>query len=401
MSLSSTHEETLSPNEALKLKKNSWVMSSMDKKILSTLLALITIIAGFSLATDVFFTPRNFSNLLVQGSINGILAVGMTYVILLAGVDLSVGSVAGLIGIVVGISQAHWGWAESGIPGFITTLVFALAAGILIGVFNGALISILKIHSFVITFGMMVIARGLATIFSGASTISPVGPELNFLGTGTLTGIWVEIVLFVPALAWITFILLDEKKGRAQKSVTPSSRVFFKIFSVVVGTAALYFVSSYKGLPIPVLLCALVAFAGAWILARTRFGRYVFAVGGNAEAARLAGINVKRITFLVFVAMSSLAALASVVLTGRLNSAGPNAGTLFELDAIAAVVIGGTSLKGGKGSVLGSVLGALIITSLKNGMDLLEIQSYYQNIMLGGIVILAVSIDSLVERKMD
>ncbi len=389
----------------MKTSSGDWTfnLSGMEKKILSTVIALLVIMFAFGIMTHgIFFEARNLSNLLRQTSINGILAVGMTYVILLGGVDLSVGSVTAAIGIVVAIAQTSWNWGQSGIPGVLTTLVLALSMGAVIGMFNASWIAGLNIHSFVISFGMMVIARGLAMIISNGESISPMGPMLNEMGAGYLNANTTGTVLLVITAVLVSFTLWDEHKGRLQKSRTPSWRVFAKIAIVAIISGGAYAIcKSYNGLPIPVLLFAVIACAGGWILARTRFGRYVYAVGGNAEAARLAGIPVKKVIFVVYTSMSILAGLAAVVLTARLNGATPNAGQLFELDAIAAVVIGGTSLKGGKGSVLGSIIGALIIESLNNGMSLLNVPTFYQMPLKGAIVILAVAIDSVVEKRKD
>ncbi len=376
-------------------------LSGMEKKILSTVVALIVIMIAFGIMTDgIFFEARNISNLMRQTAINGILAVGMTYVILLGGVDLSLGSVVAAIGIVVALAQTSWGWGNSGVPGVLTTTTVALGMGMLIGAFNASWIAGLNIHSFVISFGMMVIARGLAMIISNGSAISPMGPALSNLGAGYLGTASTALILFGSAAAIIAYTLYDEQRGRLQKSRTPTWRVAAKITSIALLALVAHLVCiSYQGLPIPVLIFAVVAVAGAWILGRTRFGRYIYAVGGNAEAARLAGIPVKKVIFIVFTAMSTLAGLAAVVLTARLNGATPTAGNLFELDAIAAVVIGGTSLKGGKGTVIGSIIGALIIESLNNGMSLLNVPTFYQMPLKGAIVILAVAIDSVVENR--
>jgi D-xylose transport system permease protein len=260
----------------------------------------------------------------------------------------------------------------------------------------------LGIHGFVITFGMMVIARGLAMIISKGQTISPMGPELNFLGAGYLGTVATAVILSVTSLVWMGSIVVAEARARRLKFPSPTIKIALKLFAIAaltVGGFVIFF--NFSGLPVPVLFLAIIAFLGSWILNATRFGRYIFAVGGNAEAARLAGISVKTVTFTVFLVMGLLSGLAGLLLTARLNSATPNAGQLFELDAIAAVVIGGTSLKGGKGSVLGSIIGAFIIESLNNGMSLLNVDSFYQMPLKGGIVILAVVIDSLVERRRD
>jgi D-xylose transport system permease protein len=239
-------------------------------------------------------------------------------------------------------------------------------------------------------------------IVSNGQTISPMGPELNFLGAGYLGTAPTAVILSLASLAWMGSIVVTEARARRLKFPSPTIKIAIKLFAIAALTIAGFVIFiNFSGLPVPVLFLAVVAFLGSWILNETRFGRYIFAVGGNAEAARLAGISVKAVTFTVFMVMGLLSGLAGLLLTARLNSATPNAGQLFELDAIAAVVIGGTSLKGGKGSVLGTIIGAFIIESLNNGMSLLNVDSFYQMPLKGGIVILAVVIDSLVERRRD
>jgi D-xylose transport system permease protein len=379
------------------------VLSSLEKKLLSSVIALALIALVFGVLTNgVFFEARNLSNLLRQTAIVGMLGVGMTWVILLGSIDLSIGSMVALVGIVVAVCQSSLGWGDSGFPGVLTTAAVAIGVGAVLGAFNGVWISGLGIHGFVITFGMMVIARGLAMIISKGQTISPMGPELNFLGAGYLGTVATAVILSVTSLVWMGSIVVAEARARRLKFPSPTIKIALKLFAIAaltVGGFVIFF--NFSGLPVPVLFLAIIAFLGSWILNATRFGRYIFAVGGNAEAARLAGISVKTVTFTVFLVMGLLSGLAGLLLTARLNSATPNAGQLFELDAIAAVVIGGTSLKGGKGSVLGSIIGAFIIESLNNGMSLLNVDSFYQMPLKGGIVILAVVIDSLVERRRD
>lgn len=372
-------------------------LTSLEKKILSTLSALIILVIIFSILTDgIFVDARNLSNLLRQTVINGILAVGMTYVILLGGIDLSVGSVVGFIGIVVALSQSVWG------VGLFGTISIALMIGLVIGLINSSLITKLKIHSFIISFGMMVIARGLAMIVSGGRSVGPLQPSLHHIGEGYINPTSSTILIIGLMLMWIFFILREELKARKEGLAQNSTRVSVKIATIVIGLGLLLLICvNYNGLPIPVIFLGIIAFLGTWILKETRFGRYVYAVGANPKAARLSGIPVNTVMMTVFTAISVLSALSAIVLTARLNSATPSAGGLYELDAIAAVVIGGTSLKGGKGSVLGSLLGALIIASLNNGMSLMNVPDFYQQVLKGLIVILAVAIDSFVEKKKD
>lgn len=288
-----------------------------------------------SIATEgSFLTSRNLTNLLRQASINGILASGMTIIILTGGIDLSIGSVVALCGIVIGVTQVNMGWADLGLGGAVASAGLAVLAGTILGIVNGALISGLRIAPFVISLGMMVIARGLALIFSGGASLAPMSSD----------------------------------------------------FSPVAN-------ASFLGFPILGLFLLAVMGTIGFVLTRTTFGRAIYAVGSNERAAFWAGVPVRRVTFLAYAIMGVLSGLAGVLLTARLNGADPNAGQLFELDAIAAVVIGGTSLKGGQGSILGTLVGTLTIATLNNGMDLLGVPSFYQMVLKGVIIVLAVGLD--------
>lgn len=330
-----------------------------------------------------FLSARNLTNLLRQTSINGILAAGMTLIILTGGIDLSIGSIVALCGIAVGISQVNWQWAEMGMQGLLLSFLLSTLLGLLIGLMNGVLISSLRIAPFVITLGMMVIARGLALIFSNGSSISPMGESLNNMAGGYFS---------LPAsLGLILFFALFIGGGLRTSSVKTSLVNF--IFPLLAIGLFVFSFFSYKGFPHMVLFLALVTLVFWFVLQKTVMGRSVYAVGSNEKAAYWAGVSIKKVTLFVYGSMGLLSGLAAVLLTGRLNGADPNAGQLFELDAIAAVVIGGTSLKGGTGTIVGSLIGALMIGTLNNGMDLLGVTSFYQMVLKGFIIILAVALD--------
>jgi putative xylitol transport system permease protein len=290
-------------------------------------LALIAII--LSLSTDNFLTSGNLTNILRQVSINGILAVGMTFVILTGGIDLSIGSVLALSGMI----------AASMVVGVnphapLTVTLAAVAAGAGLGACSGILIAWVRLPAFVVTLGMLSAVRGLALIYSQGMPISNLSDRFKFLGQGSFLGVPVSVILFAATVlvAWIT-------------------------------------------------------------LGYTIYGRRVYAVGGNARSARTCGINVAGIIFSVYVLMGSLSGLAGTLLAARTTAALPQAGVAYELDAIAAVVIGGTSLTGGVGGVMLTVVGVLIIGLLNNGLDLLGISSYYQQVIKGLMIVAAVLID--------
>jgi D-xylose transport system permease protein len=340
-------------------------------------LLLLTFFLSIATGTD-FLSPRNLSNLMRQTSINGILALGMTLVILTGGIDLSIGSVVALAGVVVGYLQVHAGWADLGVTGAFLSVAVGVGVGLLIGALNGTLTTVLGVAPFVITLGLMVIARGLALIFSGGAAISPMGDELTALATKYLSpSITIALlILLIAPLLW-------QARREVKHWVAP----------LLLAALGAYIFLGYRGFPVIVLFLAVLALVIATLANRTTFGRSVYAIGSNERAAFWAGVQVKPTLILVYTIMGALAGLVGVLLSARLNSADPNAGQLFELDAIAAVVIGGTSLRGGQGRLSGSLAGALTIASLNNGMDLLGVTSFYQMVLKGTIIIAAVSLD--------
>jgi ribose transport system permease protein len=296
-------------------------------------MALIALIVTLSLLSDRFLTQGNIINVLRQISINAIIAAGMTVVIIGRGIDLSVGSLLALTG-VVGASLA-----VGGLPAGIA-IAAALGLGLAMGIFNGAFVAYAGIAPFIVTLAGLTIFRGMALAFTDGRPISGLPPTYMTIGYGTFLG------LPVPVWIMLGFLLLTHV-----------------------------------------------------ILRYTALGRAIYAIGGNEEAARLSGIPVRRVTLFTFAFSGLAAALASVVLTGRLNSAQPSAGVMFELDAIAAVVVGGTSLFGGKGGVFGTLVGALIIGVINNGMNLLNVPSFYQQIVKGGVILAALLIERLVSAR--
>lgn len=290
-------------------------------------IALVLIGAMLTAATPNFLTVANLINVARQISLNGILAVGVTFVLLTGGVDLSLGSVAALAG-VVAASFAHPGDYPVVVP-----ILMGILAGTACGATNGLLVTRGSVAPFIVTLGMMTVARGLALVVSGGMPVSNMSPELTRLAGDIL------------------------------------------------------------GLPIPVLILAAVSLAAWAFLANTRLGRYVYAVGGNENAARAAGINVNRVKMFAYTLCGGLAGLAGVVLAARTTTGQPNAAVAYELDAIAAVVIGGTSLSGGVGGISGTLLGALLMGIINNGLDLLNVSSYYQQIVKGVIIVGAVWLD--------
>lgn len=342
-------------------------------------IAFLVLAIGAAILTEGgFFASRNLTNLLRQASINGILAAGMTLVILHGGIDLSIGSLVALAGVAVGVSQVIWGWGGYGAQGAMMSAGLALGIGTLAGLVNGGLVSMLGIAPFVITLGMMVIARGLALILSNGASISPMGESLTPLADAYLPmGLTITMIVVIVGGTVFAF----------------RKRLSDAIFPVAVFGLIAYAFLTYRGFPMLVVFLLSAMVAASFLLRRTTFGRSVYAIGSNERAAVWAGVPVKRVVWIVYALMGFLSGLAGLLLTARLNGADPNAGQLFELDAIAAVVIGGTSLKGGTGTIMGSFIGALTIATLNNGMDLLGVPSFYQMVFKGLIIVGAVALD--------
>ena len=358
--------------------------------------ALIAIWLAFDYATGgVFLRPRNFSNLMRQTAVTGILSVGMLMVIVAGEIDLSVGSLVGLTGMIAALTQANYGW------GLAATLLFACLCGVLIGMLQGATTSYARVPSFIVTLGGLLAWRGVTKGASGGITIPIQLDSFNTIGQSYLDKSFGFIlaglaVLAIVARAW------RYHAARKRLGLTTSSPT--KLILQAAGLAAICIafvavLNQYQGIPVPVLVFALVALLGAFTMSSTVFGRYLYATGGNREAARLSGINTRLLTVAVFAVMGVLAALAGIIYTARVGSASPDAGLLLELDAIAACVIGGASLMGGRGAVFGACIGALLMASLDNGMSLKNVADYIQDIVKGGILVVAVALDMLGRKR--
>lgn len=359
----------------------------------ATLIALIVLVVGLSFADDAFFTARNLSNLSRQVTIIGIIAVGMTMVILIAGIDLSVGSICGLAAVVCTLMM-QWG-----LPPILAVPATLVVVGVGIGGWNGFWIAKFNIPPFIITLGMLTIARGLALTLTNGGSVPVTSKSFAVIGGGYIPPMISSVILIACAALAVFSIFREVQQSRAH-GVEVNMQELLVNGGVMIGGFALAFhvFISYKGIPVPVAIFALIAFGGIYTLNNTRFGRRLYALGGNEDAARLSGINVVKTKMIVYTVISVLSALAGIILASRLNGASPNLGTMFELDAIAAVVIGGTSLAGGSGKVSGTIIGALLIGVLNNGMSLLGVVTFYQLIIKGLIIILAVWFDVMQKK---
>jgi D-xylose transport system permease protein len=360
----------------------------------ATLIALVMLTVALALIDPTFSTARNLSNVARQVTIVGIIGVGMTMVILIAGIDLSVGSVVGVAAVVVTLLMQY------GLSAWLAVPVTLLIVGGLIGLWNGFWIAHYRIPPFIITLGMLTIGRGVALSLSGGSSVPVADPSFAALGSAYIPRVPTLVLLAIAALIGATTLT---RSARKKSQANAASQLEKSLPGAVVAAAGLllaaYVFGSGDGLPVPVAIFVAIAGVAIFVLGHTRFGRRLYALGGNEEAARLSGINVYQTKMIVYVVVSVLSALSGILLASRLNGASPNLGTMFELDAIAAVVIGGTSLAGGSGTIGGTIIGALIIGVLNNGMSLLGVSSFYQLIIKGLIISLAVWFDVLQKKN--
>ncbi|SFM01535.1 sugar ABC transporter permease [Halanaerobium salsuginis] len=359
-----------------------------------TFIALIFLIIILSFLSSSFLSSRNLTNLVRQITINGIIAVGMTMVILLAGIDLSVGSIVGLAAVSVTLLM------QAGFGMWLAILITLVGVGGVLGFFNGFMSSKFDIHPFIITLGVMTIARGLSLVLTQGVSVPVTNTTFADIGSGYIAKLPSLIVLLVALILGIIAVFKTSVEYKNGEKVRNKARLTGGIILSIAGfLAGVFIFIGYQGIPIPVAIFAVIVMAGVYTLRKTRFGRKLYAIGGNEKVAWLSGINILRSKTMVFVITGILSAASGILLASRLNGASPNLGDGFELDAIASVIIGGTSFMGGVGTITGTVIGAIIIGVINNGMSLLGINTFYQMIVKGFIIILAVMIDVLNRRE--
>lgn len=357
--------------------------------------ALVVIWLFFHWQTgSIFLTPRNLSNLMLQTSVTGIIAIGMLMVIVSGNIDLSVGSLLALAGGVAAIFLTKLGY------GLVPSILAAVAVGTLIGVFQGFLTAYGNIPAFIVTLGGLLAWRGAIKGISASETISI--NEENFKAIGQqyidpMIG-WILAVIAILAVLYLAFSKAKAQKEYGVGDGSLGKEMLGAVPAIIGIILFIYVMNSYAGIPIPVMIFLAIALLGFFITNNTTFGRYIYAIGGNAEAARLSGINNKMVVLKVFAILGAFTGIAALIYTARVAAATPDAGTLLELDAIAACVIGGTSLMGGRGTVFGACLGALIMASLDNGMSLLNLPDFMQELIKGSILVAAVGLD-MIGRK--
>lgn len=368
-------------------------------------IALLIIMLTFSFMTDgLFMSSRNISNLLDSTGYIAVLAVGMTLVIVIRHIDLSVGFAAGFMGAITAILLT-----KAGMPMYVTIPIILLI-GIVIGLFNGILIAWFGIPAFVATLAGMLIFRGaLLQVTEQTGTIIIKDKAFNAIGNGFIPSIMevngLHLLSLILGALFILFYIYSELTTRRNKI-----KYEFEVVSIGIFTLKLALVSSiiayitwilagYNGFSWTVVIMLLVVAIYHFLTKRTVLGRHIYAVGSNPEAAHLSGINVNKITYIVFGSMGMLAALSGILFTSRLQSATTTAGTLFELDAIAAAYVGGVSSAGGVGKVSGAIIGAIVMASLSSGMNLLGVGISYQYMIRGGVLAIAVIFDVMTRKK--
>jgi putative multiple sugar transport system permease protein len=371
-------------------------------------IALFVIMAIFTVMTKgIFISSRNISNLMNQTGYIAVLAVGMTLVIVIRHIDLSVGFLAGFLGAVAAIALVQFK-----MPVF-AVIPMVLALGVVAGMATAFLVAQMKIPSFVASLAGWLIYRGaLQMVTAGTGTIIVPNPSFNAIGNGFipdfpemsfLPGVH-KVTLLLGLVAIVMFIfseINDRRKKQAYnfEVLTKSIFILKMVFiSALVGYIT-WVLAGYRGLSWTVVVVLIVVAVYNYVASKMVLGRHIYAIGGNPEAAELSGISVKKLTYVVFGSMGMLSALSGILFTSRLQSATTTAGTLFELDAIAAAYVGGVSAAGGVGKVMGSIIGALVMTSLTSGMNLMSIDISYQYIVRGAVLAAAVIFDVITRNR--
>ena len=414
--------------------------TEIDTRLLGMVGALILIWLGFQIfgqlltGEGVFLTPRNLWNLLVQTSAIAVMSTGMVLIIVMRHIDLSVGSMLSFIGVVTGVAQVYWlsPWLGSENPFiWIVGVIVALGAGAILGAFNGFLVAYAGIPSFIVTLGGLIVYSGAAWWVIRGETVAPMDANFELMG-GTPRASWIgeQASWALGAIICLAIVggIFANRSARS-KFKFPQRPLWAEAFLIVLGCAVtlgtVAVVNAYPwpsriaeayatehnipvppdgliyghGFAIPMLIALAVGVIMTFLATRTRFGRYVYAIGGNPEAAELAGVNTRFITLLMFMTMGILAGVSACITAARLDAASNSLGQFDELYVIAATVIGGTSLAGGVGTIYGAMLGALVMQSLQSGMTLLNFDSAVKDVTVGSVLVFAVWIDQIYRRR--
>ncbi|WP_078697606.1 multiple monosaccharide ABC transporter permease [Caloramator quimbayensis] len=371
------------------------------------LLALVAIMIFFQIATGgILLVPMNVANLILQNSYVFILAIGMTICILAGGnIDLSVGSVVAFIGAIAGTLIINMKYS------IVPTIIICLLIGALIGIWQGFWIAYMRIPAFIVTLAGMLVFRGLTVTMLKGLTLSPFPEKFQQISAGFIPDVFggfgtkLNITAIIVGLILAAIYLISEIKKRAERIKYNFDVLPLPIFiaQIVVVFAAIgiftYWMAAYKGIPVILAIVGLLIIAYSFFTTKTVQGRYIYAMGGNEKAAKLSGIDTNKVLFFAYVNMAILAAFAGIAFTSRLNAASPQAGQNFELDAIASCFIGGASAYGGVGTVVGAIIGALVMGVLNNGMSILGVGSDMQMTVKGLVLLVAVAFDVISKKK--
>jgi len=408
--------------------------TEIDTRLLGMVAALLIIWFGFQVLTGgLFLTPRNLWNLSVQTTEIAVMATGMVMIIVTRNIDLSVGSILGISGMIMGVMQArvlpqYLGFDSS--LTWVAALACGLLVGLAVGVFQGLIIAFLEVPSFIVTLGGLLVWRGATWFVTSGQTVAPMDATFRIMGGGADGSIGATWSWIVGAVACL-FIVLSIVNSRRQRKRFGFPRrplwaeYFLSALSCLLVLGAIMVFNNYYwpvaiarkyaearniawpdegldipyGIAVPVLIAIFVGIVMTFIATRLRFGRYVFAIGGNPEAAELAGIKTRWVTVRIFALMGLLAAIAAAISTARLNAATNSQGDTYELYTIAAAVIGGTSLAGGTGTIAGAMLGALVMQSLQSGMVLVGLDTPLQSVVVGAVLVVAVWLDTVYRKR--
>ena len=425
---------TIKPRRGDGMIKTFLRATEIDTRLLGMIGALLLIWIGFDIFSGgLFLTPRNLWNLSVQTSSVAVMATGMVLIIVTRNIDLSVGSILGFVGMIMGVVQAQWlpqflGFGHSSI--WIVALLAGIVCGAAIGGLQGAIIAYLGVPAFIVTLGGLLVWRGAAWWVTSGQTVAPMDSTFRLMGGGVEGSIGATASWVVGVIACLAIIggIVNARRSRKRFGF-PLRPVWAECFLSALGCfivlGAVAVANSYPwpraiaeryaeangitvpeaglfiphGLAIPVLIAIAVGIVMTFITTRTRFGRYVFAIGGNPEAAELAGIKTRWVTVRIFMIMGALVGIASAISTARLNAATNAQGTLDELYVIAAAVIGGTSLGGGVGTIVGAMIGAVVMQSLQSGMVLMGLDTPLQSIVVGFVLVVAVWLDTVYRKR--
>jgi D-xylose transport system permease protein len=388
---------------------------SLSTQTVTMVVILLAIWLLFGALTNfIYLSPRNLSNLFRQMTIISFLTCGMVLVIVTGRIDLSVGSITGFISVIAARLQADTfpnilpqlfpvlvNNPLAGVLSTILTIIICLVIGILVGVFQGVIIAYMEVPAFIVTLGGMLVFRGGVIFVTRGESIMPIEDSMRLIGQGYLSITLGLIIAAIAAIA-IFFVVFSTRTRQRQYGLEPAPFLKDLLIALISSMGVFIFVivmNMYRGLQSPVLLLAITAVLMSYVTTSTRFGRYSYAIGGNVEATRLSGINIKKNVFLIFVLMGFLCAVSGIVLTGYLASGSIGAGTDYELKAIAACILGGTSPLGGSGTIVGAMIGALIMQSLDNGISVMNLPVFWMKVVPGLVLILATFLDVATKKR--